>query len=196
MPQYAKALTDAAGTLRGSIEAEVLNEAARSAGAATVGKMGAGEAAAVSSTMAASANAQFAKAAALTQVAAETIANRVGGEISDALLGGADASKWKSRITPLGLADSARASRNQVEGAARVATYADAPEAKGVVPSLLIRSSIPDGSRCSICAERDGEEVNMAGNPDAEIPELPDPDCLGGANRCRCGWFVVYGKVG
>ena len=196
VPQYAKALTDAAGTLRGSIEAEVLNEAARSAGAATVGKMGAGEAAAVSSTMAASANAQFAKAAALTQVAAETIANRVGGEISDALLGGADASKWKSRITPLGLADSARASRNQVEGAARVATYADTPEAKGVVPSLLIRSSIPDGSRCSICAERDGEEVKMAGNPDAEIPELPDPDCLGGANRCRCGWFVVYGKVG
>ena len=196
VPQYAKALTDAAGTLRGSIEAEVLNEAARSAGAATVGKMGAGEAAAVSSTMAASANAQFARAAALTQVAAETIANRVGGEISDALLGGADASKWKSRITPLGLADSARASRNQVEGAARVATYADTPEAKGVVPSLLIRSSIPDGSRCSICAERDGEEVNMAGNPDAEIPELPDPDCLGGANRCRCGWFVVYGKVG
>ena len=51
-------------------------------------------------------------------MAAETIANRVGGEISDALLGGADASKWKSRITPLGLADSARASRNQVEGAA------------------------------------------------------------------------------
>jgi hypothetical protein len=35
----------------------------------------------------------------------------------------------------------------------------------------------------------------MAGNPDAEIPELPDPECLGGANRCRCGWFVVYGTL-
>ncbi len=135
------------------------------------------------------------KAAALTQLAAETLANRVGTEVSDAILGGADPSKWKSRITPLGLADSARASRNQVEGAARVATYADAPEAKGVVPTLLIRSSIPDGNRCSICAERDGEEVNMANDPDTEIPELPDPECLGGPNRCRCGWFVVYGKV-
>ena len=195
VPQYAKVLTDAAATLRGSISAEVLNEAARSAGAGALTKMSAAEAAAVSSTMAASANAQLARAAGLTQMAAETIANRVGGEISDAVLGGADPSKWKSRITPLGLADSARASRNQVEGAARVATYADTPEAKGVVPSLLIRSSIPDGKRCSICAERDGEEVNMAGNPDAEIPELPDPECLGGANRCRCGWFVVYGTL-
>jgi hypothetical protein len=196
VPQYAKVLTDAAATLRGSISAEVLNEAARSAGAGALTKMSAAEAAAVSSTMAASANAQLARAAGLTQMAAETIANRVGGEISDAVLGGADPSKWKSRITPLGLADSARASRNQVEGAARVATYADTPEAKGVVPSLLVRSSIPDGKRCSICAERDGEEVNMAGNPDAEIPELPDPECLGGANRCRCGWFVVYGTLG
>ena len=195
VPQYAKVLTDAAATLRGSISAEVLNEAARSAGAGALTKMSAAEAAAVSSTMAASANAQLARAAGLTQMAAETIANRVGGEISDAVLGGADPSKWKSRITPLGLADSARASRNQVEGAARVATYADTPEAKGVVPSLLVRSSIPDGKRCSICAERDGEEVNMAGNPDAEIPELPDPECLGGANRCRCGWFVVYGTL-
>ena len=195
VPQYAKVLTDAAATLRGSISAEVLNEAARSAGAGALTKMSAAEAAAVSSTMAASANAQLARAAGLTQMAAETIANRVGGEISDAVLGGADPSKWKSRITPLGLADSARASRNQVEGAARVATYADTPEAKGVVPSLLVRSSIPDGKRCSICAERDGEEVNMAANPDAEIPELPDPECLGGANRCRCGWFVVYGTL-
>ena len=195
VPRYAKVLTDAAGVLRANIEAEVLNEAARSAGAGAVGAMTGAEAAAVSSTMAASANAQFARAAALTQMAAETLANRVGTEVSDAILGGADPSKWKSRITPLGLADSARASRNQVEGAARVATYADTPEAKGVVPSLLIRSSIPDGSRCSICAERDGEEVNMANDPDVEIPELPDPECLGGPNRCRCGWFVVYGKV-
>lgn len=195
VPQYAKVLTDGAATLRANIESEVLTEAARSAGAGTAGAMSAERAAAVSSTIAASANAQFARAAALTQMAAETIANRVGTEISDALLGGADPAKWKSRITPLGLADSARASRNQVEAAARVATYADTPEAKGVVPSLLIRSSIPDGNRCSICAERDGEEVNMAGNPDVEIPELPDPECLGGPNRCRCGWFVVYGKV-
>lgn len=195
VPRYAKVLTDGAAVLRANIESEVLTEAARSAGGAVAAAMSPERAAAVSSTIAASANAQFARAAALTQMAAETIANRVGTEISDALLGGADPDKWRSRITPLGLADSARASRNQVEGAARVATYADTPEAKGVVPSLLIRSSIPDGNRCSICAERDGEEVNMANDPDTEIPELPDPECLGGANRCRCGWFVVYGKV-
>ena len=196
VPRYAKVLTDAAGVLRANIEAEVLSEAARSAGAGALAAMSPERAAAVSSTIAATANAQFARAAALTQMAAETIANRVGTEVSDALLGGADPAKWKSRITPLGLADSARAARNQVEAAARIATYADTPEAKGVVPSLLIRSSIPDGNRCSICAERDGEEVNMAGDPDVEIPELPDPECLGGPNRCRCGWFVVYGKVG
>jgi len=27
-----------------------------------------------------------------------------------------------------------------------------------------------------------------------ELPPLPDPNCLGGAGRCRCGWFAIYSR--
>ena len=46
----------------------------------------------------------------------------------------------------------------------------------------------------------DGDEVDLVGADgepldDLELPPLPDPDCKGGASRCRCGWFVIYGKI-
>ena len=38
--------------------------------------------------------------------------------------------------------------------------------------------------------DADGEPIEGL-----ELPPLPDPDCKGGASRCRCGWFVIYGKI-
>jgi hypothetical protein len=63
----------------------------------------------------------------------------------------------------------------------------------------VVRSSIPDGKRCSICAAADtGERVKVADyvtpGVGLELPPLPDPNCLGGAGRCRCGWFAIYSR--
>jgi len=196
---YSKALSNNAAMLRTAVQGEVLDEARKSLPDAPANTMPAAEVADASAAMATMSNAQFAQAAALTQTAAETITNRVQTEVENALLAGADPATWVSRITPLGLLDSARDSRNMVEAAARTATYAQAPTAVGAVPTFVVRSSIPDGKRCSICAAADtGERVKVADyvtpGVGLELPPLPDPNCLGGAGRCRCGWFAIYSR--
>ena len=196
---YSQALSNNAAMLRTAVEGDVLDEARKSLPDAPANTMPAAEVADASAAMATMSNAQFARAAALTQTAAETICNRVQTEVENALLAGADAATWVSRITPLGLLDSARDSRNMVEAAARTATYAQAPTAVGAVPTFVVRSSIPDGKRCSICAAADtGERVKVSDyvtpGVGLELPPLPDPNCLGGAGRCRCGWFAIYSR--
>jgi hypothetical protein len=196
---YSKALSNNAAQLRTAVQGEVLDEARKSLPDAPANTMPAAEVADASAAMATMSNAQFAQAAALTQTAAETITNRVQTEVENALLAGADPATWVSRITPLGLLDSARDSRNMVEAAARTATYAQAPTAVGAVPTFVVRSSIPDGKRCSICAAADtGERVKVSDyvtpGVGLELPPLPDPNCLGGAGRCRCGWFAIYSR--
>jgi hypothetical protein len=196
---YNQSLSNNAAQLRTAVEGDVLDEARKSLPDAPANTMPAAEVADASVAMATMSNAQFARAAALTQTAAETICNRVQTEVENALLAGADAATWVSRITPLGLLDSARDSRNMVEAAARTATYAQAPTAVGAVPTYVVRSSIPDGKRCSICAAADtGERVKVSDyvtkGVGLELPPLPDPNCLGGAGRCRCGWFAIYSR--
>jgi len=196
---YNQSLSNNAAQLRTAVEGDVLDEARKSLPDAPANTMPAAEVADASAAMATMSNAQFARAAALTQTAAETICNRVQTEVENALLAGADAATWVSRITPLGLLDSARDSRNMVEAAARTATYAQAPTAVGAVPTFVVRSSIPDGKRCSICAAADtGERVKVSDyvtkGVGLELPPLPDPNCLGGAGRCRCGWFAIYSR--
>ena len=196
---YSKALSNNAAQLRTAVQGDVLDEARKSLPDAPANTMPAAEVADASAAMASMSSAQFAQAAALTQTAAETITNRVQTEVENALLAGADAATWVSRITPLGLLDSARDSRNMVEAAARTATYAQAPTAVGAVPTFVVRSSIPDGKRCSICAAADtGERVRVSDyvtkGVGLELPPLPDPNCLGGAGRCRCGWFAIYSR--
>jgi len=149
---YNQSLSNNAAQLRTAVQGDVLDEARKSLPDAPANTMPAAEVADASAAMATMSNAQFARAAALTQTAAETICNRVQTEVENALLAGADPATWVSRITPLGLLDSARDSRNMVEAAARTATYAQAPTAVGAVPTYVVRSSIPDGKRCSICA--------------------------------------------
>lgn len=198
--EYQTALTEAAGALRADIAATVLEEAARAARGGAIATISVDNVAAGQAALQKSANDQLARAAAMTQAAGETIANRVQGEVESAILGGVTMTSWESRITPLGLLSSSLESRNTVEGAARVAEYANTPAALGLMPTEAVRSSIPDGKRCDICAERDGQRVMLVdpdGEPidDIELPPLPDPDCAGGSSRCRCGWFVIYGKI-
>jgi hypothetical protein len=197
---YSKSLSNNAALLRASVQSDVFDEAKRSLPDAPVNTMTAAGVDAGTAALAGAASQQFAQAAAMTQTAAETIANRVQTEVENALLAGADAATWVSRITPLGLLSSATDSRNMVEAASRTAAYAQAPAAVGAVPTFVVRSSIPDGNRCSICAAADtGERVRVSDYISADksslnLPPLPDPNCLGGAGRCRCGWFAIYSR--
>lgn len=197
---YSKALSNAATALRTSVEGDVFDEARRSLPDAPVNQMTDLQVKQGSIALSNAASQQFAQAAALTQTAAETITNRVQTEIENAILAGADPATWVSRITPLGLLGSALDSRNMVEAAARTGAYAQAPEAVGAVPTYVVRSSIPDGNRCSICAAADtGARIRVEDyiTPDKsrlELPPLPDPNCLGGAGRCRCGYFAIYSR--
>jgi hypothetical protein len=199
LQEYEVALANSAGKLRQSVFDDVIDEATKSLPDAPASTMSPDDVVGASNALAGAANAQSAQAAALTQTAAETIANRVQTEIENALLAGADPASWVSRITPLGLLSSATDSRNMVEAASRIGAYAQAPTAVGAVPTFVVRSSIPDGNRCSICAAADtGERVKVADfvtpGVGLELPPLPDPNCLGGAGRCRCGWFAIYSR--
>jgi hypothetical protein len=198
--EYQTALTEAAGALRADVSASVLDEARRAARGGAIATISVENVAAGTAALQKSANEQLARAAAMTQKAGEVMADRVQGEVESAILGGSDMVTWESRITPLGLLSSGQGSRNTVEGAARIAEYANTPAALGLMPTEAVRSSIPDGKRCDHCAEQDGKRISLVdddGEPieDIELPPLPDPECAGEASRCRCGWFVIYGKI-
>lgn len=199
---YSAALTTGASELRKNVIESVVDEAKLTArsGLGIEAKPSAQIDDAVKSFQAA-ADQQFALAAAATQKAAEIVTDRVQGEVEQALLGGADMSKFKSRITTAGLMTSTLQPRNMVESASRAAGYAQTPAALAssglapLVPDRVIRSSINDADRCDVCESMDGKEYNVRDfvvGTDLQLPPLPDPDCLGGAGRCRCGYIGLY----
>lgn len=193
--QYQAVLTQAAGALRESVSSEVTAEAKRALKGGAVNTASAQQQATAVEVMTTQADGAFARAAALTQQAGEVIADRVQGEISSAILGGADMATWSSRITEKGLANSALEGRNIIEAATRQATYATAPEAVGLVPTTVIRTAILDGNACQHCKDSDGQKYKVSewvNNNQLALPELPDPECAGGVGRCRCGWFAIW----
>jgi len=199
---YSAALTDGANELRKNVIEGVVDEAKLTArsGLGVTEKPSAQIDDAVKSFQAA-ADQQFALAAAATQKAAEIVTDRVQGEVEQAILGGADMSKFVTRITPAGLMTSTLQPRNMIESASRAAGYAQTPAALAssglapLVPDRVIRSSINDADRCDVCESLDGKEYNVRDfvvGTDLQLPPLPDPDCLGGAGRCRCGYIGLY----
>lgn len=199
---YSAALTTGAGELRKNVIEGVVDEAKLTArsGLGIEAKPSAQIDDAVKSFQAA-ADQQFALAAAATQKGAEIVTDRVQGEVEQAILGGADMSKFETRITTAGLMTSTLQPRNMVESASRAAGYAQTPAALAssglapLVPDRVIRSSINDSNRCDVCATLDGKEYNVRDfvvGTDLQLPPLPDPDCLGGAGRCRCGYIGLY----
>ena len=195
--QYAAVLATAATDVRTFTEAAVADELARTTATRTVAPVLKGAVTGTAEQFAAASTAQFATAAALTQVASETIANRVQGEIENAILSGMDMTTFASQITAAGLVGNAATALNAVTSAARLNAYASAPTIADLVPTKLIRSSIPDKNRCEVCEQADGQEIIVKDWVNAGqlvIPELPDPNCLGRGN-CRCGWFAEYGTI-
>jgi hypothetical protein len=53
-------------------------------------------------------------------------------------------------------------------------------------------SAAMDSNTCGVCEAADGREEPSLAEADASLPATPNPECLGGAERCRCIWVVDY----
>ncbi len=138
------------------------------------------------------------------QIAAETIANRVQGEVEGAWTSGIPRGAFVSAITVAGLTGAAVAVGNTVESRGRVEAARDVAEAgpAGLRIVRVIRSSVRDKNRCKRCKDRSGEIYQFPRDEaafDDPDNQLPDPECHGnrtrGANRCRCGWLIEWGRA-
>ena len=127
-------------------------------------------------------------------ISADEIANRVQGEVEQAWASGQARRDWSTRITPQGLSRSAVSIGNALESEGRVAAASGSASSSLVVVEV-VRTSVLDGNRCGVCAERDGTTYRFPEEREEyEADPLPDPECDGGASRCRCGWLVVWGR--
>lgn len=129
-------------------------------------------------------------------VAAEIIANRVQGEIESYATGGGMPSQWQTSITDDGLARHALAVGQRIESAGRIEAAEEVAQQTGLRIVSVRRQSIRDQRRCGHCASRDGVVYAIPEQVEEYRSEpLPDPECAGGAQRCRCGWLIEWGTT-
>lgn len=128
------------------------------------------------------------RAAKQAEESAETIWNRVEGEVREQVAVRDDVQP--TRITPNGLAQSAHAAGHTAEQAGRMSGVASEGARVGLVVVGAWRVSFEDGNRCDVCTARTGVFW-----PADNLPQLPDPDCEGGVARCRCGLMPVLRRI-
>ena len=131
-------------------------------------------------------------------IAAEEIASRVQSEVERAWTAGVTRASFASRITAAGLSMSARSIGRARESVGRLEAARDlARQNPDLVIKSVIRSSVRDRNRCAVCAKRHGTAFDLPRQrAEFEAMELPDPDCEGSAERCRCGWLIEWGRRG
>jgi hypothetical protein len=136
------------------------------------------------------------RAAAGLDMAARDTATRVQSDVERAWRAGVKQRAFVPVFTSL--AEGARAPAQMIESEGRVAAAADMviqgeADGLGLEPARVVRTSIMDLRRCEVCADLSQTTF--------ELPEqmaqwqampLPDPNCEGGAERCRCGWLVEW----
>jgi len=191
LAEYRDAVSSYASTLASAVESWAKSEqrAQRRAGLPTVGpNQGAGPGGMPS------ADAILSRIGPRIDIAADEIANRVQGEVETAWTAGGTAEGFASRITAGGLARPARAVGNAIEAEGRVAAAGDLATSDLVITEVM-RTSVLDGNRCAHCEDYDGTTFAIPAQlDDYRAMVLPDKECAGGADRCRCGWLVVWGQ--
>ena len=142
------------------------------------------------------ADARMSRAAAGLMMAAEETARRVQSDVERAWRAGIPRRSFTPVFTDL--VSPARPSAQLIESEGRVAAAADMTvegEAAelGLEPARVVRTSVMDRRRCGHCAELSQTTFNLPEElAQWEAMPLPDPQCLGGAERCRCGWLVEW----
>jgi hypothetical protein len=191
LAEYRDAVSSFASTLAAAVEgwAKAEQRAQRRAGLPTVGpNQGAGPGGMPS------ADAILSRIGPRIDIAADEIANRVQGEVETAWTAGGTEDGFTSRITAGGLARPALAVGNAIESEGRVAAAGDLATNDLVITEVM-RTSVLDGNRCAHCAEFDGTTFAIPEQlDDYRAMVLPDKECAGGPDRCRCGWLVVWGQ--
>jgi hypothetical protein len=65
--------------------------------------------------------------------------------------------------------------------------------ALGLRLAQVVRTSVNDRRRCSVCTKADGTTFDLpAQQAQFDAMPLPDPNCLGGTRFCRCGWLLRW----
>lgn len=116
-----------------------------------------------------------------------TVFNRVIGEVKEMQANG---EIMPTRITPKGLGKESAAAGHVAEQAGRMSGVAAEGARSGLAVVGAWRVSFEDGNRCDVCTRR-----TSVFHPANALPQLPDPECEGGADSCRCGLMPVLRRV-
>ena len=129
-------------------------------------------------------------------IAAEEMASRVQSEVEQAWAAGVPRQSFASRLTVAGLTRPGKAVGNAIESTGRLEAARNlAARNPGLVIKAVVRSSVRDRNRCQVCKDRHGTQYELPRQmAEFEAMPLPDPDCLGTALRCRCGWLIEWGR--
>jgi hypothetical protein len=133
-----------------------------------------------------------------SRIAAREIAQRVQAEVAGASRDGKRPARWASTITAASLAKPVLATGQIIESEGRVTAAANlvqsgAIQQLGLRLSQVVRTSVNDPRRCSVCEDRSGTTYDLPRQQrEFDAMPLPDPDCLGGTRFCRCGWLLRW----
>lgn len=77
--------------------------------------------------------------------------------------------------------------------AAAALVKSGATQALGLRLAQVVRTSVNDKRRCSVCTRLDLTTFDLpAQQAQFDAMPLPDPNCLGGTRYCRCGWLLRW----
>jgi hypothetical protein len=133
-----------------------------------------------------------------SRIAAREIAQRVQAEVAGAARDGKRPARWASAISAASLAKPVLATGQIIESEGRLTAAANlvqsgATQQLGLRLSQVVRTSVNDPRRCSVCEDRSGTTYDLPRQQrEFDAMPLPDPDCLGGTRFCRCGWLLRW----
>lgn len=201
VPRYEAAIQDYTTRLQASTARWTMDEARRQARSRQTsdapGSGPASEASAVSQIQQQSSRLD-ARIESSGRIAAREIAQRVQAEVAGASRDGRRPARWASAISAASLAKPVVATGQIIESQGRLAAAANlvesgATQQLGLRLSQVVRTSVNDARRCSVCEGRSGTSYDLPRQQrQFEAMPLPDPDCLGGTRFCRCGWLLRW----
>ena len=201
IPRYEAVIKEYTGRLEGATERWAMDEARRQARSRETSEApGSGpvsEASAVSQIQQ-QAGRLAGRIENSSRIAAREIAQRVQGEVASAVRDGERPSGWKSAIAAGSLVKPVLATGQIIESEGRLTAAANlvqsgATQQLGLRLSQVVRTSVNDPRRCSVCEDLSGTTFDLPRQQRQfdDMP-LPDPDCLGGTRYCRCGWLLRW----
>ena len=202
IPRYEAVIREYTARLEGATERWAMAEAQRQARSRETPQGGSGPVseASVVSQIQGQSNRLASRIENSSRIAAREIAQRVQGEVASAVRDGERPSGWKSAIAAGSLVKPILATGQIIESEGRLTAAANlvqsgATQRLGLRLSQVVRTSVNDPRRCSVCEDLSGTTFDLPRQQRQfdEMP-LPDPDCLGGTRYCRCGWLLRWVK--